>query len=123
VLQAGAGAVVSERDVARAGGPFDLILLDRAATEEESLLDALAVTRRALSAEGHLWVFEGYDTLENAHQRVIEHPLARLRRLLSEAGLRCERLSPLEADGEHVLAACARPALEPGARVHAAGVA
>jgi hypothetical protein len=33
-----------------------------------------------------------------------------LRRLLSEAGLTVERLSPLEADGEHVLAAVAVPA-------------
>jgi hypothetical protein len=30
-----------------------------------------------------------------------------VRRLLIDAGLRCERLSPLEADGEHVLAAVA----------------
>jgi hypothetical protein len=66
------------------------------------------VARRALATDGQLWIFEGYDALETSRQRVVEHPLARLRRLLSEAGLRCERLSPLEADGEHVLAALAR---------------
>jgi len=37
-----------------------------------------------------------------------DHPLARLRRLLGAAGLYCERLSPIEADGEHVLAAVSR---------------
>ena len=39
---------------------------------------------------------------------MVEHPLARLRRLLGAAGLYCERLSPIEADGEHVLAAVSR---------------
>ena len=58
---------------------------------------------------GRLWLFERYESLEGARDRVIEHPLARLRRLLEAAGLRCERLSPIEADGEHVLAAAARP--------------
>jgi hypothetical protein len=38
---------------------------------------------------------------------VVEQPLARLRRLLGEAGLSCERMSPIEADGQHVLAAVA----------------
>jgi hypothetical protein len=38
----------------------------------------------------------------------VEHPLARLRRQLADAGFVCERLSPIEADGEHVLAAAAR---------------
>jgi hypothetical protein len=40
---------------------------------------------------------------------VVEHPIARVRRLLNDAGLACERLSPIEADGEHVLAAVAAP--------------
>jgi hypothetical protein len=42
----------------------------------------------------------------------VEHPLARLRRLLGEAGLTCERMSPIEADGQHVLAAVAVPIAE-----------
>jgi len=56
-----------------------------------------------------LWLFEPYDALEGSRDRVVEHPLARLRRLLGTAGLRCEKLSPIEADGAHVLAAVARP--------------
>ena len=73
---------------------------------------SLPLLRAALTPHGRLWLFEGYEALEHTGQRVVEHPLARLRRVLSEAGLLCERLSPLEADGEHVIAAVARPALE-----------
>jgi hypothetical protein len=52
----------------------------------------------------------------------VEHPLARLRRLLAAAGLRCDRLSPIEADGAHVLAAVARPvAAAPALAAAAAG--
>jgi hypothetical protein len=57
-----------------------------------------------------LWIFERYESLEGSRERIVEHPLARLRRLLGAAGMICERLSPLEADGEHVLAAVARAA-------------
>jgi transposase InsO family protein len=86
------------------------LVLDHAAAQGETLAHTLAVVRRVLHADGSLWIFERYDALESARQRVVEHPLARLRRLLAEAGLRCERLSPVEADGEHVLAAVARAA-------------
>ena len=61
---------------------------------------------------------------QRAELMVIEHPLARLRRLLEGAGLHCERLSPIEADGEHVLAAFARPLAEgPVLTTHAEGAA
>jgi hypothetical protein len=63
-----------------------------------------------LAPGGRLWIFERYESLERSRERVVEHPLARLRRLLGDAGLTCERLSPVEADGQHVLAAVARPA-------------
>jgi DNA-binding transcriptional ArsR family regulator len=95
--------------LARAGEGFDAVLLDHP-PGGESLGSLLAAARRALADSGRLWVFERYDALETAG-RVVEHPLARLRRLLGEAGLACERLSPVESDGEHVLAALARPAL------------
>jgi ArsR family transcriptional regulator len=108
VIEGGGTAALREPDIARAGGPFPIVILDHPAAEEEALTRTLVVARRALTTDGQLWIFEGYDALETSRQRVVEHPLARLRRLLSEAGLRCERLSPLEADGEHVLAALAR---------------
>ncbi|HEV7717066.1 MAG TPA: hypothetical protein VGO53_15825, partial [Steroidobacteraceae bacterium] len=65
--------------------------------------------KRALAPGGRLWLFERYDSLEGSRERVVEHPIARVRRLLNDAGLACERLSPIEADGEHVLAAVAAP--------------
>jgi DNA-binding transcriptional ArsR family regulator len=108
VIEASSADALRAADVARAGGAFAIVVLDHPAAEEEALARTLEVARGALAREGQLWIFEGYDALETARQRVVEHPLARLRRLLSEAGLRCERLSPLEADGEHVLAALAR---------------
>ena len=116
VLEAAPGASLKESDVARVGGPFDLILLDCPAADATELSSSLTIARRALSPDGHLWVFEGYEALDSARQRVVEHPLARLRRMLSEAGFSCERLNPLEADGEHVLAAAARPVLIEPAR-------
>jgi hypothetical protein len=67
----------------------------------------LNTAKRALTPGGKLWLFERYESLEAPRDRVVEHPIARVRRLLSESGLACERLSPIEADGEHVLAAVA----------------
>jgi DNA-binding transcriptional ArsR family regulator len=117
VLEASPGRGLTPTDLARAGGRFDLILLDHPPADDVGLSHTLETARQGLSAEGRLWLFEAYDTLEGSRARVVEHPLARLRRLLGERGLQCERISPLEADGEHVLAASARraaPALAAG---------
>jgi ArsR family transcriptional regulator len=118
VLLAASPEGLSERDLQRAGGPFDAILLDHLASPESDLGSLLALSRRALAPSGQLWLFERYDSLAATGrsrsqpqrprgQKVIEHPLGRLRRLLNDCGLTCERLSPFEADGEHVLAALA----------------
>jgi ArsR family transcriptional regulator len=106
VLQTAGSAVLSAADLARAGGPFDTVLLDQAASGAR-LTQWLERLRPALSPQGRLWIFERYESLEGSRGRIVEHPLTRLRRLLGEAGLSCERLSPVEADGEHVLAAVA----------------
>jgi hypothetical protein len=100
------------RDLARLGRTFDAVVLDRLDTPDEAVGRLLACGRRALSADGRLLLFERYDSLESSRDRVVEHPLARLRRLLGEAGLTCERMSPIEADGQHVLAAVAAPATQ-----------
>jgi DNA-binding transcriptional ArsR family regulator len=121
VLEASPGGGLTETDAARAGGRFDLILLDRPAADDVALTRTLDVARRSLSAEGRLWLFEGYEALENSRARVIEHPLARLRRLLAESGFKCERISPLEADGEHLLAVSAQRTAVPGAQERARG--
>jgi DNA-binding transcriptional ArsR family regulator len=110
VLEATPRAGLTSTDAARAGARFDLILLDRPPADDVGLSRTLDVARQALAPEGRLWLFEAYETLENSRERIVEHPLARLRRLLAESGLECERISPLEADGEHVLAASARRA-------------
>jgi ArsR family transcriptional regulator len=103
---------------------FDGLLLDHPAASGEGLVQMLEEARSLLAPTGRLWIFEPYESLEGTRQKVIEHPLARLRRLLAAAGLRCERLSPIEADGEHVLAAVARPmAAGPALATNAEGAA
>jgi DNA-binding transcriptional ArsR family regulator len=107
VLLAAAGGAPGPRDFARLGRTFDTVLLDRLGTPDESLGALLTSGRQALTPGGRLLLFERYDSLESPRSRVVEHPLARLRRLIGEAGLACERMSPIEADGQHVLAALA----------------
>ncbi|HXW75409.1 MAG TPA: metalloregulator ArsR/SmtB family transcription factor [Steroidobacteraceae bacterium] len=108
VLQASSPEGPAAADLARAGPSFDAVLLDHPRVGGESLGQLLNDVRGVLAPGGRLWIFEPYESLEGSRERVVEHPLARLRRLLGAAGLVCERLSPVEADGEHVLAAVAR---------------
>jgi DNA-binding transcriptional ArsR family regulator len=110
VLAAARPGEFGEQDFARAGGPFDAVLCNPPGGSEELLGRLLAQLAPRVAPGGHLWIFQRYESLENAHARIVEHPLARLRRLLGESKLSCERLSPIEADGEHLLAAAARPA-------------
>jgi DNA-binding transcriptional ArsR family regulator len=110
VLAAARPGELGEQDLARAGGPFDAVLCSPQAGSEESLGGLLAQLAPRVAPGGRLWIFQRYESLEHAHERIVEHPLARLRRLLGEARLSCERLSPIEADGEHLLAAAAQPA-------------
>jgi hypothetical protein len=105
-------------------------LLDHLAIPDSAFAGMLACGRRALTPEGRLWIFERYEALAHgssglargssglvaSREKVVEHPIGKLRRLLGEAGLAVERMSPIEADGEHVLAAVAVPAREAGFR-------
>jgi len=110
VLPAAHAGELGEQDLARAGGPFDAVLCSPPAGAGERLGRLLTQLAGRLAPAGRLWIFQRYESLEHAHERIVEHPLARLRRLLEESHLHCERLSPIEADGEHLLAAAARPA-------------
>lgn len=110
VLTATRPGELTEEDLARAGGPFDAVLVSHQTGGEPSAARLLAQVRAILAPQATVWIVQRYDSLESARERVVEHPLARLRRWLEEAGLTCEHLSPIEADGEHVLAAAARPA-------------
>lgn len=110
VVRAAGSTVSGAEDIAKVGTAFDAILLDHPALNGEALAHTLAQVRRIVAPAGQVWVFEPYEALETSRERIVEHPLARLRRLLQAADLACERLSPIEADGEHVLAAQARAA-------------
>jgi DNA-binding transcriptional ArsR family regulator len=123
ILEGAAGRGLTDTDMACTAAPCELILLDRPGADDETLLRSLRVAHRGLSSGGRLWLFERYEALERSRARVVEHPLARLRRLLHESGLTCERISPLEADGEHLLVASARPTELGNARATQAGSA
>jgi DNA-binding transcriptional ArsR family regulator len=109
VLLAASPDGLNDRDLARAGASFDMVIVDRLATANSEFATLLSHARRALAPHGRLWLFERYDALEISREKIVEHPLARLRRLLGEQNLSCERLSPIEEDDEHVLAAVAAP--------------
>jgi DNA-binding transcriptional ArsR family regulator len=90
-----------------AGPQFDAVVLDRSNTHGASLPAWLAAGGRVLASGGRLWLFERYDSFETASALGGAKPLARLRDELAKAGFACERLSPIRADREHVLAAVA----------------
>lgn len=117
VLTAASAEAPGAPDFAAAGTGFDAVVLDHPAAGGEALPAVLQDAGEVLDSGGRLSIFERYESLESSRSRVVEHPLARLRRLLAAAGLVCERLSPIEADGEHVLAAVARRAAEHSARL------
>ena len=110
IAQTASSETLAPGDLQRMGQPFDAVVIDqitRAGGVPEALLGA---ARAALSVGGRLWLFERYESALPGSARVIEHPIARLRRRLAAAGLECRRIRPIEADGEHVLAAAAVPA-------------
>jgi DNA-binding transcriptional ArsR family regulator len=122
VLLAASSDGLCERDLIRAGQSFEVVILDHLATANTEFARLLACARRALAPNGRMWLFERYESLEISRAKetkekltkerlkIVEHPLARLRRLLGDQSLSCERLSPIEEDDEHVLAAVAAPA-------------
>ena len=110
VVMAASSEALCEKDVEAAGAPFDVVMLDHLAIPGGALDGMLKFGQRGLGAKGRLWLFERYESLEGPREKVVEHPIGRLRRMLGEVGLTCERLSPIEADGDHVLAAVALPA-------------
>jgi DNA-binding transcriptional ArsR family regulator len=108
VVRTGGSAGAAVVNFANSGNSFDAVILDHPPAGGDGLARLLDEVRRVVSPAGRVWIFEPYESLEVSRERVVEHPLARLRRLLGAAGLACERLSPIEADGQHVLAALAR---------------
>jgi len=97
-------------ELAQRGPHFEAVVLDRLAPQAAPLAAWLAAGRQLLASSGRLWLFERFETLASGEEGVSTRPLARLRHLLDEAGFACERLSPIQAGREHVLAAVAVPA-------------
>ena len=121
VIESSSPEGLSERDLRRAGASFATVLLDHPLSSPQRLARHLELVRGVLAPGGELWVFEHYESLESSRARIVEHPLARLRRVLGDAGFVCERLSPIESDGEHVLAALARAAAADHPRIARSG--
>ena len=109
VVLAGGPEVLGGRELERRGERFDVVMIDHLAAPDGALAAWLRAGRRALADSGQLWLFERYESLQAHERRVVEHPIARLRRVLADTGLRCQRIRPIEADGRHVLAALAVP--------------
>jgi DNA-binding transcriptional ArsR family regulator len=123
VLLAASSNALCEKDIEAAGSVFEVVFLDHVAVPDSALEGMLSYGRRALAPGGRLWLFERYESLEVSREKVVEHPIGRLRRLLGDVGLTCERLSPIETDGEHVLAAVAVPSRGTGRGVGTVGAA
>lgn len=102
--------IVSKLDAAgERGSGFDLAILDLVAVESaDGIGGSLAPLSRELAPNAALLICLPYDALEQARGNVVEHPIARLRRILGDAGFAVERLKPVEVDGQHLLAALAR---------------
>ena len=94
VIETASADGFSDADFARCAGRSARMLLDQPGGGAAALPQLLRRARAALAPAGHLWLFERYDSLDSAGDRVVEHPLARLRRLLSDAGLECEKHQP-----------------------------
>lgn len=87
---------------------FDLVVIDCSVEGREAVARAVTDAAQRLAPQGKLWLLAGYDALDAGDRA--EHPLLLLRRLLSAAGLNCERLQPVEADGSHILFSISQPA-------------
>ena len=90
--------------------PFDVVVMApavAAARDEHAparLADVCAVAERRLAPDGALWLVAAYDALDEGAGAP-----AQLRRLLAAHKFDCVALIPVEAEGEHVLAARCRP--------------
>jgi DNA-binding transcriptional ArsR family regulator len=109
LLTAQTGEVL-EKSLLEAGPQFDAAVLDRSSAHALGLAAWLAAARRVLASAGRLWLFERFESFGPASAGASAKPLAQLREQLDEAGFACERLSPIRAESEHVLAAVAMSA-------------
>jgi hypothetical protein len=75
------------------------------ADRRQPVADDLRDLRLRLDGDGRCVFVVPYDALDDDTEA--GHPLLRLRRLITAAGLRCDQIQPIEAQGGHVLLALA----------------
>jgi DNA-binding transcriptional ArsR family regulator len=93
---------------------FDTVTMDRVLASAERPQAALNEAARTLKAEGRLLLLEDFDRLADGGG---SNPIARVREWIAAAGLRCERLRPVDTEHGHLIVALARQGV--GARVAA----
>jgi DNA-binding transcriptional ArsR family regulator len=87
------------------GNGFDAVVLDRVLAGHSRPDDLLRDASRLLDHDGQLLLVEDYDGLEN--RAGAGNPLAMLRDWITQSGLLCARLRPVDAGGAHRLLAVA----------------
>ena len=86
-----------------------LVLSDCSGIAVPALPATLQAARAGLSFGGTLWLCVNYDALDGTFGAA--HPLIQLRRALTDVGLHCERIEPIEVDGQHLLFSTAKHAV------------
>jgi DNA-binding transcriptional ArsR family regulator len=82
---------------------FDLVVLDRVLADDDLRPALLREAARVIRPEGRVIVVEDYDGL--SERLGGENPLAALRQWITDAGLRCTRLRPVDLSDQHLLLA------------------
>ena len=103
--------VLQQGDLAALPQPslsFDAAIVDRMLDANARPVEALREVTRLLAAGGQLLLVEGYDALEALAGA--GNPFAVLRAWITDAGLTCRRLQPLDLDGRHLVLAVATAA-------------
>jgi ArsR family transcriptional regulator len=90
---------------------FDVAVVDRVLAAADRPAEALREVVRVLRPSGRLLVVENFDALDL--RTADSNPLELLRAWLTDAGLACDRLRPIDVVGAHLLLAVA--AVEPEA--------
>jgi len=84
---------------------FDVAVVDRVLAAASRPVEALREVARVLRPSGRLLVVENFDSLDL--RTPDGNPLESLRAWLTDAGLACERLRPVDVTGAHLLLAVA----------------
>jgi DNA-binding transcriptional ArsR family regulator len=84
---------------------FDVAVVDRVLAATDRPAEALREVARVLRPSGRLLVIENFDSLDL--RTPDSNPLELLRAWLTDAGLACDRLRPIDVVGAHLLLAVA----------------